>query len=234
MLQKGAAFVHKPIRLSPFQTGFLAIGSALASIVDPSRADMVAALGDTTGSPALVRLRTQMLSSKSGRKILEEKPIIRQPKVVLEDLRTLPKTTFGWAYADWMISRGFSNEERPIVRFVQDEELAYIMQRYRECHDFWHVLAGMPTSIVSEVAVKWLELLQTGLPVCALSAFVGPLRLNCKDIRLLTVHMLPWAIHCARNSVPLLTVYYEQHFEDDLEDFRRKLNFTPYTGPLEL
>lgn len=31
------------------------------------------------------------------------------------------------------------------VRFVDDPELAYIMQRYREIHDFTHTLLGMPT-----------------------------------------------------------------------------------------
>jgi len=29
------------------------------------------------------------------------------------------------------------------VRFVDDEELAYVAQRYREIHDFTHALLGM-------------------------------------------------------------------------------------------
>jgi ubiquinone biosynthesis protein COQ4 len=64
------------------------------------------------------------------------------------------------------------------VRFVNDEELAYIMLRYRQVHDFWHVLAGLPPSVLAEIALKWFELSVTGLPVCALSSFVGPLRLS--------------------------------------------------------
>lgn len=31
-----------------------------------------------------------------------------------------------------------------------------------------------------EVAVKWFEAAQTGLPMCALGAVLGPLRLNAK------------------------------------------------------
>ena len=29
------------------------------------------------------------------------------------------------------------------VKFVDDTELAYVMQRYREVHDFVHTLAGL-------------------------------------------------------------------------------------------
>ena len=35
------------------------------------------------------------------------------------------------------------------VRFVDDPELAYVMQRYREIHDFTHTLLGMPTKYVT-------------------------------------------------------------------------------------
>ena len=42
-----------------------------------------------------------------------------------------------------MTSHGFLADERAQVRFVDDPELAYVMLRYRQVHDFWHVLAGM-------------------------------------------------------------------------------------------
>lgn len=42
------------------------------------------------------------------------------------------------------------------VRFVDDEELAYVAQRYREIHDFMHVLLGFDSiSVQDEIAVKW-------------------------------------------------------------------------------
>ncbi|KAF1743747.1 hypothetical protein MXB_4332 [Myxobolus squamalis] len=30
------------------------------------------------------------------------------------------------------------------VHYIDDVELAYVMQRYREIHDFNHVLSGIP------------------------------------------------------------------------------------------
>lgn len=40
------------------------------------------------------------------------------------------------------------------------------MTRYRETHDFIHTLVGMPTNMLGEVAVKWIEAINTGLPMC--------------------------------------------------------------------
>lgn len=46
-----------------------------------------------------------------------------------------------------------------------------------------------------EVAVKWFEAAQTGLPMCALGAVLGPLRLNARyswDNRRVTVWLTCW------------------------------------------
>lgn len=45
---------------------------------------------------------------------------------------TLPEGTFGRAYGDFMGARGFRADDRPPVRFVDDEELAYVATRARE------------------------------------------------------------------------------------------------------
>lgn len=41
-------------------------------------------------------------------------------------------------------------DSRAAVRFVDHEELAYVMQRYREVHDLLHTLLGMPTNMLGE------------------------------------------------------------------------------------
>ena len=37
------------------------------------------------------------------------------------------------------------------AKFVDDEELAYVIQRYREVHDLMHTLLGMPTNMLGEL-----------------------------------------------------------------------------------
>jgi len=72
----------------------------------------------------------------------------------------------------------FEADGRAYVKYVDDAELAYVMQRYRELHDFWHVLFDLPPTVYGEIILKYVELVQTGLPVCTLSGFVGPLRVS--------------------------------------------------------
>lgn len=40
------------------------------------------------------------------------------------------------------------------------------MTRYRENHDLVHALLDMPTTMLGEVAIKWVEATNTGLPMC--------------------------------------------------------------------
>lgn len=69
-------------------------------------------------------------------------------------------------------------DSRMCVKFLDDPELAYVMTRYRECHDLVHTVLGMPTNMLGEVVVKWIEALNTGLPMCYGGAVFGALRLR--------------------------------------------------------
>jgi ubiquinone biosynthesis protein COQ4 len=126
-----------------------------------------------------------------------------------------------------MNDHGFSADARTPVRFVADEELAYVMTRYREVHDFLHVLSGLPTTVVGEVALKWLEMAQTGLPVAALSALVGPLRLGREDRALLLGTLAPWALRTAAACPPLIAVRYEDLLPLPLAEARVRLGIVP-------
>lgn len=113
------------------------------------------------------------------------------------------------------------------MHFVDDAELAYVIQRYREVHDFVHTLVGLPINIMGEVAVKWIEAIQTNLPMCWLAAIFGPLQLKNHEIDSYTKKILPWAIECGHKAKPLLFVYYEKRWEQNIDDLRRDLNIPP-------
>ena len=78
---------------------------------------------------------------------------------------------------------------------MDDTGLAYVMQRYREVHDLIHVINGMgigysmqfivyirtPVTLnrlLGEIAIKWFEAIQTGLPMCVLSSLGAPVKLS--------------------------------------------------------
>eukprot|EP00752_Nemacystus_decipiens_P004587 g4187.t1 len=170
---------HQPT--SPLQRTAMAGWAAVTALMEPERADMVATLGEVTGRLALERLYRCMLADPEGREILRARPVINEATVDLAALAALPQGTFGKSYSNFMAGNKFSPDSRSAVQYVDDPDLAYVMRRYREVHDLWHVLSGLPPTVEGELALKWFELVQTGLPVCALGAVVGPLALPRRE-----------------------------------------------------
>lgn len=210
--------------LTPLERFGVAIHSATTALADPTRADAVAALGEVTGHVALQSMHRRMQSDPTGRRILQDRPLVDNASIDIEHLaQTLPPNTFGHQYATFMKGHGFDPDGRAAIRFIADPDLAYIMLRYRQCHDFWHTLTGLPPTVLGELALKWLEVIQTGLPVAALSATVGSLRLSAEERRILNEVYLPWAVRVGQNSEYLLNVYYEEEFEADIEELRARL-----------
>uniref|UniRef100_A0A4X2LFP6 Ubiquinone biosynthesis protein COQ4 homolog, mitochondrial n=1 Tax=Vombatus ursinus TaxID=29139 RepID=A0A4X2LFP6_VOMUR len=211
------------IPTSPLQKALLAAGAACMALYDPYRHDMVAVLGETTGHQALQALRDRMRRDPEGAQILQERPRIQLSTLDLSKLQTLPEGSFGWEYARFLDVNRVSPDTRAPTRFVDDEELAYVIQRYREVHDLLHTLLGMPTNMLGEVVVKWFEAIQTGLPMCVLGAAFGPIRLSLK---VLISELIPWAIQNGRNSRCVLSLYYEQRWEQPIGALREELGIT--------
>ncbi|KAF5313807.1 hypothetical protein D9758_017920 [Tetrapyrgos nigripes] len=211
------------IPLTAFQNAFLAVGSAVMSLADPYRADMVAALGETTAGPALPRLRDIMLQSPEGTRILRERPRINTSTVDMQALARLPEGTFGRMYITWLERTGVTPDSRDPVHYIDDPELTYVMQRYRECHDFYHCIDNFSVNVESELAIKYFEFANLGLPLAALSALFGPLRLNQKKRQRLFSEYVPWALKCGSTARCLITVYWEKRWEQDVVEMKKEL-----------
>jgi len=215
------------IPTSTVQKVILGAGSALTALADPWRADMVAVNGEVTGLPALRYMLSQMNSSEEGQRILADQP--RVTGQILEKLSTLPESSFGHQYVSFMNRNNISPDTRAKVTFVDDADLAYVMTRYRETHDMTHCLLGMDTNMVGEVLVKWVEALQFRLPMCAGGALFGPLRFKPAQ-REKYQELLPWAVQTGQNAKFLLNIYYEERWEQDLEDLRKEMGISLPSG----
>lgn len=212
-------------RLSILGRGALAVGSAVVALANPARADMVAVLGEVTGTIPLSLLKQRVIRSKVGAEMLTSLSPSRFPadgSASLPELRELPKGSLGRQYARFMDSRNFEPESRVQVRFIDDPQDAWLLQRYRDVHDLWHVLTGMPTNLVGELAQKWFEAVQTGLPVAVLSAIVGPVRLAPRQRSLLVRELIPWAVASARRADDLLAIRYEDHLHRNVDELRKE------------
>ncbi|XP_075164459.1 coenzyme Q4 [Haematobia irritans] len=219
-------FMQNRIEINRFQKILLGAGSSIAALIDPRRHDMIACLGETTGDHALQQIQFTMRSSAEGQRILEQKPRINTRTINLDKLRQLPKNTFGSVYVKFLDDNQVTPDSRMEVRFIDNPDLAYIMTRYRECHDLVHAVLGMPTNMLGEVAVKWVEALNIGLPMCYGGAVFGALRLRPKQRRLYVSEYLPWAIQNGKTSKPLMAVFWEERWEQDIEEMRRELQIT--------
>jgi ubiquinone biosynthesis protein COQ4 len=213
-----------PYNLSLPQRAFLVNYYAWGSLMDPKRGDLVAGLGDTTSPIALQAIHKQMMSNPGGRKLLKTKPLISEDTLKQYDLANLPHDSFGKAYVQFMGEHGFSADERSPVRYISDPELAYVLVRYRQVHDFWHVLCGLPPTILGEVALKWFEFHVTNLPVCLISGTFGPLKLGFREQATLVRTYIPWSIRAAGNCADLMSYDYESNLHRPLHEVRTELN----------
>ena len=142
-----------------------------------------------------------------------------------------------------MLKNGFSSNDRPVCQVIQDVELAYVMQRYREIHDTIHVLLGYGVTVPEELAVKWFEMSTLGLPLGALSSISSPLILlnrslkaqNTEPMTLYFTKYLPHVNKCILNQKALqssdsflMNVYFEREFETDIGELRGRTGIVEY------
>ena len=163
-----------------------------------------------------------MLSDPTGRRILRDRPRISSKTMIVAKLRKLPTNSVGRAYVDWLDREGVSPDTRDSVRYIDDPECAYVMQRYRECHDFYHALTGLPVFVEGEVALKAFEFANTLLPMTGLSLFALTKMKPAEKARMWKVY-LPWAVQNGVNGKGVINVYWEEELETDVETLRKQL-----------
>ncbi|ROW10312.1 hypothetical protein VMCG_02128 [Cytospora schulzeri] len=212
---------HVP--LTRIERAGLAIGSGIISLANPYRGDLIATFAEATSTPYFIpRLRDAMLRSPSGRRILRDRPRMTSTTLNLPYLRSLPANTVGRTYITWLDREGVSPDTRSAVRYIDDEECAYVMQRYRECHDFYHALTGLPVMREGEVALKAFEWANTGLPMAGLATFAAFTMKRIERKRFAEIY-LPWALRNGWRCEEVINVYWEEELETDVEELRRRL-----------
>lgn len=163
-----------------------------------------------------------MLASPNGRRILRDRPRISSATLSVTYLRSLPENTVGRAYVAWLDREGVSPDTRDSVKYINDEECAYVMQRYRECHDFSHALTGLPVFMEGEVALKAFEFANTLLPMTGLSLFAVTRMKPAERARFWSTY-LPWALRNGLQSQEIINVYWEEELETDVAVLRERL-----------
>lgn len=180
-------------------------------------------MGEATATPYFIyRLRDSMLSDPTGRRILRDRPRITSSTLPLSYLRSLPENSVGRTYAAWLDREGVTPDTRDNVQYIDDEECAYVMQRYRECHDFYHAVTGLPVFVEGELALKAFEFLNTLIPMTGLSLFAMVRLKPAERERFFDLH-LPWAVRAGLASKELINVYWEEVLEKNVDELREEM-----------
>jgi len=208
------------VRLTSLQKALLAVTSGIGAIAFPERADLVGTANELSGVWALQNMRDRMRKDSVGSELLRRRPRITD--TTLERAHECAPGTLGKTWSTFMGTRKFDPNDRPAVRFVDDEELAYVATRAREVHDIWHVLFDVPTTVQGELALKALEFFQTGAPSSALAALVAPARLPPKERAYLFHVLYPWARVAGNRATDLVCLDYESEMATDLGELRVK------------
>jgi ubiquinone biosynthesis protein COQ4 len=188
-----------------------------------TRIDLIASFGEATAQPYFIdKLRNRMLLNPTGRRILRDRPRLTSTTLDIPRLRKLPKNTVGYTYAAWLDREGVSPDTRAPVKYIDDEECAYVMQRYRECHDFYHALVGLPVFREGEVALKAFEFANTGLPMTGLAVF-SAFTLKKGEWRRFWDVYGPWATRNGAQSDDVINIYWEEELESDIDELRTRL-----------
>ena len=222
----------------------LAIGSSIAAIRDPWRSDMVAVSAETLyPEPSLKRLANKMQFHPVGKRILKEKPLLNNQ--VLVDWKNLKleqgveegdlRGKFGYELLKFLEEKNISLDDRRAVKFssVQDPEpeqdLAYVLTRYRQVHDILHLLLNQKTNFKGEANIKTFESIHTrGLPMAVFGGTVAPIvKIKGAEGKIKYVKDdFPKVLNSALLASNIYNIYYEERFDQDLEDLKKELNIS--------
>jgi ubiquinone biosynthesis protein COQ4 len=189
---------------------------------DPDDTYQVFLLGLVANASAFPQFFLRFTTTADGQRLLAERPTI--DGTVVERLRGLPADTLGGAYARYLDDNHLDADLFQAPPGLP-EPIAYLAKRVRQTHDIWHVLTGYRPDVPGEVALQGFTYAQTRMPSAALIATFGTLRWVAKRPEMLrdTVD----GFRRGKGAAFLASVYWEDHFERNVDDVRRDFGVLP-------
>jgi ubiquinone biosynthesis protein COQ4 len=187
-------------------------------------------LGEELSSVGRMEALVPMLEgSEEGRAILRERPRIARAQVDFGALGRLPEGTLGRAYVTHLARAGLDPDAltTPVTR-GRTPLACYLLERVRQTHDVWHTLLGLGAAGHEEVLVHAFQWPQLRMPYSALVVGFGAVKHLVGEGRFaLARHTLRDAAEAGRDAAPLLSVYWERHWEEPLDALRARLRVRP-------
>ncbi len=206
------------------------VGRAVVRVLgDSGKTSEIHRVEEITGRPAYRRLLAEMKSDPVGGRLLDERPELSSEMVDYEALRRLPATTLGGAYVRHLDDNKITADyQAALTRHVEDEEMAYLMRRFRQTHDVWHALLALGITGHEEVVIHAFSWGQLRLPVSALVVTLGSIKHIVLERRWGALrHSLREAYEVGRDAAPLLKVIWEEQWDQPLAEVRERYHVRP-------
>jgi ubiquinone biosynthesis protein COQ4 len=184
---------------------------------------------EITGRPKYRALLAKMAADPAARELLRDRPELCSAQVDFDALRTLPADTLGGAYIRHLDAHGLSPDSQAVpTHYVEDEDMAYLMRRFRQTHDVWHALLDLGIEGHEEVTVHAFSWGQLQLPVSALVIVFGSLKHFVLERRWRGLRYGLWqAYQSGRDAAPLLPVYWERMWDEPMAAVRARYGVIP-------
>jgi ubiquinone biosynthesis protein COQ4 len=189
---------------------------------DPDDTELALRTALLLNAGTLARLLRGFEASAEGRETLKNRPALDNEHVDIDALLALPSDTLGYAYAQFLRSRGLTPEVFVPPREIRDEQKRYISQRLRQTHDLWHVVSGYDTDIVGEVEVQAFTLGQLLTPFAFFVVLGGMLESPSTRSELFV--RVARAFRRGRRAKPLSFRDWERRFVMPLHKVRAELD----------
>ncbi len=206
----------------------LVFGATARVLRDSDRLKDIHLVADITSRGRMAELLARA-RERGEPEVMRARPEIDETTVDFAALRSLPPDTLGGAYARHLDRYQLDIHTDPTsTRFIDDADVRYLMHRYRQIHDIWHVLAGVGIAGHEEVLLHAFTLGQLRLPVSMMIVTLGTLKHIVLERRWTALRAgLLHAYRSGRAAAPLLLVRWEEHWDRPLADVRADYNIAP-------
>jgi len=206
-----------------------AVSAVRTLLRDPNDTSQVFQLIEALQGPTPKHLRTRFEGSRTGARLLAERPRLLTRLSDRTALAALPEGSLGRAYLAFM-DRGALTADGLVeasevmhAASAGDEVGEWIGDRMRDTHDLWHVVTGYRDDLVGEVSLLAFTFAQTGTRAMGLLAAVGYSRMTDPDHRRLVVDGLFRGLRAAW----LPGAPWEELLAEDLAVVRTRLRVGP-------
>jgi len=208
----------------------LVAGATARVLRDSSRLADIHIVADIIGRDRFTELLADARASGEP-DVMRTRPEIDDREVDFDGLRRLPSDTLGGAYVRHLDRNRLTVYTDPTSdRFIDDPDVRYLIHRYRQTHDIWHVLVGLGTQGHEEVLLHAFIFGLLRLPNSAMIVALGGLKHLLLERRWDALrHTLRDAYRSGKAASPLLMVRWEDHWATSLEDVRKRYCITPIT-----